>query len=176
MDRSELRKAILGNYPAILAFFRARLTGERADHAEDLAQETMIAAFNAFADGAPVDIHDPASYVLGIARRKLAHLIRDGYRRPTVSLIVRSDEKINAVVLKASAELQMVEREQIARLAEAMESLSQRDRRVLLLLYNEGLGNSEVAARIGQTPDNTSRIKYRALEKLRRLLGDDRTR
>lgn len=174
MDRSELRRSILRNYPAILAFFRARLAGGRTDHAEDLAQDTMVAALTALSDPGTDEIQDPAPYVLGIARRKLADLIRDGYRRPTVPLLVRSDETIKSVILKASAEHRLVEREQVARLATAMRDLDSRDRLVLRLRYDEGLGNADVAARVGLSPDETSRVKYRALEKLRKILGDGR--
>lgn len=174
LERSDLRRAILRNYPATIAFFRARLAGRRTENVEDLAQDTMVAALGALSDPGSVEIQDPASYVLGIARRKLADLIRDDYRRPTVPLLVRSDETIKAMILAASAEHRLVEREDVVRLAAAMQDLHPQDRQVLRLRYIDGLGNAEVAARVGLSPDETSRVRYRALEKLRKLLGKGR--
>ena len=89
-------------------------------------------------------------------------------------LLVRSDETIQAMILAASAEHRLVEQEQVAELALAMQTLRPRDRQILQLLYLEGLGNAAVAARVGLSPDETSRVKYRALERLRKILGDGR--
>jgi RNA polymerase sigma factor (sigma-70 family) len=136
---------------------------------EDLAQETMLAALAALNQSAE-ELQDLPSYVLGIARRKLADLIRNGYRRPTVPLIVRSDETVQAAILKVTAEHRLVEEERVSRLTDAMALLTSQERRVIALRYGDGLTNADVAARVGLPPDESSRVKYRALERLRKLL------
>ena len=55
-------------------------------------------------------------------------------------------------------------------LVEAIDELRDRDGEVIRLYYLEGMVDSEVAARLGLTPDNAKKIRYGALAKLRRKL------
>ena len=65
-----------------------------------------------------------------------------------------------------------VKREQASRLAEAIESLPEPYREVIVLRHIEGLGFADVALRMGRTEDSVKNMWFRALRQLRGLLGD----
>ena len=57
-------------------------------------------------------------------------------------------------------------------MADALETLDDRDRLVLRLRFEEGLSQSEIAARIGISQMHVSRLLRRAFEKIRDELGE----
>ncbi len=56
--------------------------------------------------------------------------------------------------------------------ADALETLDDRDRLVLRLRFEEGLSQSEIAARIGISQMHVSRLLRRAYERIRDELGE----
>jgi RNA polymerase sigma-70 factor, ECF subfamily len=65
-----------------------------------------------------------------------------------------------------------VKHEHASRLAEAIETLPEPYRAVIVLRHIEGLGFADVALRMGRTEDSVKNMWFRALRQLRGLLGD----
>ncbi len=163
--------AIVACYDATLAFFCSRLGPREQDAAEDLAHDTVVAALVVAARNGDLDMKNPVPYVLGIARNKLADFLRRKYRRRELPL----DEGVPESALRDLADrghtLRMILAEQRRRVAEAIALLSETERQILTMLMAEGATVSEVASAVGLPAPEVSRIKYRALEKIRAGLG-----
>jgi RNA polymerase sigma-70 factor, ECF subfamily len=78
----------------------------------------------------------------------------------------------NLLAPQSSPSQQAVRRERAELLAAAMERLPLAYREVILLRNIEGLSFADVAARMGRTEDSVKNIWLRALNRLRRMLGD----
>ena len=76
------------------------------------------------------------------------------------------------VAPQSSPSQQAARRERAELLAEALDTLPQTYREVIVLRNLEGLSFSDVAARLGRTEDSVKNIWLRALSRLRRMLGD----
>jgi RNA polymerase sigma-70 factor (ECF subfamily) len=76
------------------------------------------------------------------------------------------------VAPQSSPSQQAARRERAELLAQAMDRLPPAYREVILLRNLEGLSFAEVAARTGRTEDSVKNIWLRALNRLRRMLGD----
>jgi RNA polymerase sigma-70 factor, ECF subfamily len=72
----------------------------------------------------------------------------------------------------SSPSQQAARRERAELLSEALETLPGAYREVIVLRNLEGLSFGEVAARMGRTEDSVKNIWLRALDRLRRTLGD----
>jgi RNA polymerase sigma-70 factor (ECF subfamily) len=73
----------------------------------------------------------------------------------------------------SSPSRRLVRQELHARVQAALGELAERDREVLVMRYLEGLSTREVAAVLGVTEGAVKVRHFRALERLRRLLGDE---
>jgi RNA polymerase sigma factor (sigma-70 family) len=167
---SALREALAGMYPALVVFFRKRLPAHWYDGARDLAQETLLAAFAAVSRTDGDEVRDLTQYVLGIARKKASDALRDEYRRRTVTLDEVGDQHFLSRMTEITAERQLYEAEWRAKWMRALRKLRPVERDILRLRFIERMGNSEACHRLGIPPEEGSRLKYRALEKLRFLL------
>lgn len=67
-----------------------------------------------------------------------------------------------------------VEREEVERLAQAMNELSEEQRLVITGRFIETMSNAEVAAWMGKTEGAIKSLQHRALQTLARLLGGER--
>jgi RNA polymerase sigma-70 factor, ECF subfamily len=76
------------------------------------------------------------------------------------------------VAPQSSPSQQAARRERAELLAEALDTLPETYREVIVLRNLEGLSFSDVAARMGRTEDSVKNIWLRALSRLRRMLGD----
>lgn len=152
-------------YERLFGPFRARVTGylnrltggNRAD-AEDLAQDTFLAAYQqreTFRDGA-----NPLAYLMGIARRRW----RDSNRSR------HETEELDAeTVSEAASSAQLIDR---LTLQNALARLSEPERRALELTAVEGRTYREAAAILGE-PEGTLKWRvHEATRKLRILLLD----
>jgi RNA polymerase sigma-70 factor, ECF subfamily len=78
----------------------------------------------------------------------------------------------NLLAPQSSPSQQAARHERAELLAAAMERLPLAYREVILLRNIEGLSFADVAARMGRTEDSVKNIWLRALNRLRRMLGD----
>ncbi len=76
------------------------------------------------------------------------------------------------VAPQSSPSQQAARRERAELLADALDTLPETYREVIVLRNLEGLSFSDVAARLGRTEDSVKNIWLRALSRLRRKLGD----
>ena len=135
--------------------------------AEDIAGETMIAAFENLHRFDP-DLGSFAAWLFTIARRRtvdeqrrLARLWRALSRRGAEADSV--DDVLSAVVRS----------ERAASLRAALNRLPERDREVLLLRYVAELSAPEIAEMLGLSSGAVRTRIHRALQRLSDELGDD---
>ena len=149
--------------PALSLFFRKHLSYKLWGHIEDLVHETLL---DALSGAAMTDsVRNLKAYVLGIARHKLQRFIQETPR--FVTLDDDDDIPFSAHVAQVLAAARLIDRERRKIVREELGHLSSIERRVLELRYDdEGVSNAEAARRLGIPPDECSRMKYRALEKL----------
>jgi len=164
------RETLLAMYPALLTFFRRRLPAHRNDEARDLTHDTLLAAWAAVARSEPGVIHDLTHYVIGIARNKYQDALREAYRSGGPSVDATEVDGYTARLQEAAAERQLLEAEWKARWTRSLRKLRPGEREILRLRFVEEIGNAEACRRLGISPYEGSRLKYRALEKLRFLL------
>lgn len=136
------------------------LTGIHAD-AEDLAQQTLLQAYRAWAKVSRAD--EPAAYM----RRMLTNLYLS-QRRPkarTLELLTDAPPEPRAAPT-AGPEDRMVLWPHIA-------SLPPRQRAVIVLRYYEQLSEREIADALGCSTGNVKSTAHRALQALRATIGPD---
>lgn len=122
--------------------FALRLTGSRQD-AEDLTQETFLHAWRRRRD-----LRDPDAarvWLFTIARNLWTDWLRRKRRRPA-SIEPLVDDHQSAAV---AADRELIVREDLRRVMEAMDALPARQREVMHLRACEELSLSEIAAVLG---------------------------
>jgi RNA polymerase sigma-70 factor (ECF subfamily) len=150
--------------------------------AADLVQETFLKAHRDFAGFRGTTEAELAGWLRQILATSLAGLVRHylGTRRrdPRLEqeLVLEVDESSRAldrglVAPHCSPSRQAARREQAVLLANALGQLPEHYREVMILHHLEGLSLSQVARRMGRTPDSVEKLWARALIQLRRLLG-----
>lgn len=70
-----------------------------------------------------------------------------------------------------TVEEEVIRRDEYARALRLLDCLTPRERKVILLIYIEGLTHAEVAQQVGLTKDSTGNVADRALIRLRRAAG-----
>lgn len=137
----------------VFAYAQRRLPTR--DDAEDATAETFAAAFQAIRR-CPVDPSAQRPWLLGIARRKVADLLRKRYRqRETVFLADLPDRA-------PSPESRALRQEDANTLRRAVLSLTPDQREALLLKYTDGLSLAEVGAVLGKSEAAVSSLLQRA--------------
>jgi RNA polymerase sigma-70 factor (ECF subfamily) len=117
-----------------------------------------------------------ATIVSNQVRRYLGTRRRDLRREQPI--VIGRDDTSRAVIDRrlvapqSSPSQQAARRERAELLAEALETLPETYREVIVLRNLEGLSFADVAARMGRTEDSVKNIWLRALSRLRRMLGD----
>lgn len=142
---------------------RALWSTGNSSQAEDLVQETFIRREIHLRRGDT--IRNEAAFLHTV----LGNLIID-YQRHRARWTGRFvDREINENDGIAPSESEPDSDEE---LREAMAELPPLQQQVLYLLYGEGRSGNEVAKIVGTSPATISRIKYKALDNLRKLLGE----
>jgi RNA polymerase sigma-70 factor (ECF subfamily) len=106
-------------------------------------------------------------HYFGTGRRNLRHERRLAEMDDSTRGLVR-----HPVAPDTSPSQKAVKRERAGRLAEALETLPQAYREVIVLRHQKGLSFLEVARRMDRTEDSVKNMWVRALRQLRRLLGN----
>ena len=164
-DESALA-SIYDRYSSILLGLLLRILHSRAE-AEDVLQEVFVQVWRR------VDSFDESrgrgfTWLVTLARSRAIDRLRalDSRQRATTASAAEASETVS----DASLDAFRAEQREIVRAALA--ELTEDQRRTLLLAYEEGLTQSEIAARLNQ-PLGTVKTRTRAgLMKLRELLRD----
>ena len=186
IEGSEDALASLYDRHADAVFAAAQRTSREGGIAAEVVQETFLAVWNR------AELFDPArgslrSWLLTIARnRAVDHLRSQGRhdRAATFSSFGREgvDDRSMAEWLTASGELigasgpdavpevALVDKERRASIDQAIASLAPDERSVIVLAYDGGLSQSEIAARLGWPLGTVKTRTRRALRLLRELL------
>lgn len=142
-------------YERVLAY-ALRRTG--AAEAEDVVAETYATAWRRF-DVIP---SDPLPWLYAVARRTLANSRRSGRRRTQLTSRLASEYDRPSMT-----ESDPSERLQDALLMRtALNSLTESEREVLMLIAWEGLDNARASAALGVTPQTFAVRLHRARRKL----------
>jgi RNA polymerase sigma-70 factor (ECF subfamily) len=131
--------------------------------AEDLAQETMMAALVALRAGRLRATDRLAAFIYGVARNLLNDHRRGRRAQP--------DVPISPEMCLAPDPDRVEERERENMVRRALDSLPPPDREVLVLTLVEGLKPGAIARRLGLTPDVCRARKSRALKKVVEEVG-----
>ena len=149
--------------PRILNYVRMRVEGEAL--AQDLTAEVFERAVSR-----EHTLRRPEAFgawLFRIARNVIAGHYRR--RRPSVSL----DRAGDLVAPEPSPPEVVIRQEELARMREALATLSEREQEIIRLRFAGGLGNQEVAKVLRLRPGHVAVLLYRALRKLRAQLEQD---
>jgi RNA polymerase sigma factor (sigma-70 family) len=127
------------------------------DYADEVTQETMLAAVVALREGKVREPDRLAAFILGIARNQLADAIRKQARRKTAPWPDGYD-------CPAPNQVQDPELVESARIE--IETLEPGDRRILWLTLIDGFKPGEIAVQVGMSAELVRQRKSRALRKI----------
>ncbi|MCK5942779.1 MAG: RNA polymerase sigma factor [Planctomycetes bacterium] len=134
-----------------------RALGASAAEADDLAQETMLAACR----GGPGAADDERAFLLGIARNQWLRSRRWWRRRREREIAAAVDELWAETADHDSGD------ELVDRLRGCLDELQPRARAALDLHYRDGLGWTAIASRVGLKPNGVKTLAQRARRALR---------
>lgn len=139
----------------VFAFARRRLPTR--DDAEDATAETFSAAYSAIVR-CPTDPNLHRAWLLGIARKKVADILRMRYRRKE-TLMESLPERLDLAPTPETATLRAEDATQLRR---AVLSLTPDQHDALLLKYADGLSLTEIATILGKSEAAISSLLQRA--------------
>lgn len=151
-------RRIFGEEHASLFRYLDRLTGDTAA-AADIAQEAFVRLY-----GRGSMPEDPRAWLVSVAH----NLVRDDHRtrqRRARLLVERAEQLLPEG--PAPPDLTLAARQQRARVRRALEALSERDRRALLLRH-EGYSYREIATALDYAPSGIGKLLVRANHSFRR--------
>jgi RNA polymerase sigma-70 factor (ECF subfamily) len=174
---------LYGSYLSLLARLHIGRRLQSKVDAADLVQETFLEAHRHFAQFRGTSEGEFVRWLRQILAANLANLVRRYLG--TQGRDVRLEREL-AVELEQSSRLldqgllaghsspsnQAARREQAVLLADALETLPEDYREVLILRHLEGLTFPAVARRMGRSVDSVEKLWLRALTQLRRALGE----
>ena len=137
----------------------------RRDDAEDIVQDTLIEAYQRFPElRAPEKVH---AWFFRIARNAcLMRRRKHWHGKGAVPL----DDSMELMDRCSLPEAELVRREGAAALQQAVESLPEDQRMLILLRYFEGLSTEEAAEVLDMTPDAVKTKLYRIRGVIRKKL------
>ncbi len=164
----------------------ARLTSDRGI-AEDIVQETFLTLWNRAEQFDPT-LGSLAAWLLTIARNRTVDRLRAAGRRPGIVPIsaTRIGDETDAAALDRVArtgvfvgtatpergpDADLIGAELRSELQEALATMADAEREVVLLAYRDGLTQREIAERLGWPLGTVKTRTRRALSKLRAVLG-----
>jgi RNA polymerase sigma-70 factor (ECF subfamily) len=144
---------------------RHRLRGD--SDAEDIAQETWARAAPVLARGGIANVE---SYLMRVAANLIADRAREGRRR--AEILVAGEPPVDAPAPEPDAEMQLIARDRIAKIAAIVECLPPRCREVFLLRKSEGLSSIAIAERLGIGRNMVDKHLRHALMTIATRLGE----
>jgi RNA polymerase sigma-70 factor (ECF subfamily) len=149
--------------PRVLNYIRLRVPDE--DTAQELTAQTFERALSRL--HTLRDLGAFGGWLFRIARTIVAGYYRR--RKPLLPL----DSAADRPSLEPSAEQEMVQSQEVAALRDALVQLSDREQEIIRLRFVAGLTNRAIAKSMGLREGNVAVILFRALRKLRRILGSE---
>ena len=151
--------------PRVYGYFVVRCGGD-AGLAEDLTQETFLAAVAELNRGRPVAA--PLPWVIGIARHKLIdHLRRQ--RRAGWSVVPWEDEVVEEIPIEETEEIEELGH---GRAGAALAAVPSPQREALALRHLDGLSVPEVAAALGRSIEATESLLARGRVSFRKAYAE----
>jgi RNA polymerase sigma-70 factor (ECF subfamily) len=141
-------------------------TGNRQD-AMDVTQEVFVKVFEKI--GTFRHRGSFRGWLLRITHNESLNWIRSRTRHGEHGRLTAA----GSLELEARQETDLVQQENRDRIAEAMLSLSPKQRRALTLRYFESMSITEISSLLGCTPGTTKNILFRSLRRLRDQLALD---
>lgn len=173
---------LLGRYRKLLKMLvRTQLHGPmqaKAD-ASDVVQDTLMNAVKGFASFQGVTESSLIAWLRTILACQLANLYRHHYAgRRSIQLEQRLDAQLHqssmalqgALQTDSSPSQQAANEEQLVALADAIESLPEHYRTVILLRYVRGQQFSDIAEHMGRSRDGVRKLWVRALAQLKKAM------
>lgn len=151
-------------YTKVFMFVKQHVTN--VQDAEDLTDTIFIAAYKVY------DTYDPekaqlSTWIFCIANNRLKNYYRDR-KEPGESI----DEMFDTVELSTEGEIEhAAELEELrGAIADALEELEERERKIVIMSYFQNMNANEIAEELDLTPANVRKILSRTLKKLRPYL------
>lgn len=157
--------AILDEHGPRLFAMLVRLT-LRADVAEDLMQELFCKLAQ---DERCASARDPAAYAI-----RMGMNLAFDYRRAQRRMRIVETAAAPSADLTPSPLGQLVQREELRRMLDAIERLPIESREVIVLRYLERQDYTTIACQLGKSPHHVRAVCHRALTRLRDLLSAQR--
>jgi RNA polymerase sigma-70 factor (ECF subfamily) len=160
---SWFKREILPHEAALLRYL-ARTWSNRND-IDDLRQEIYVRVYEAAARARPLS---PKAYLFTTARHLMADQLRRGR---VVSIEATADlEASNVLIDEISPERRTSARQELSRLARALDSLPPRCRTVIWLRRVEGISQRQAAERLGITEGTVEKQTIKGVRLLARAL------
>jgi RNA polymerase sigma factor (sigma-70 family) len=131
--------------------------------ARELVQDVLVAVIGALRKGQLQDADKVAAFVHGTARNLINNWLRSESQRPYL-------EPLSEEVAQVNLAEQVEDAERLRLVQQALQSLGDGDRKILLLTLVEGLKPAEIAAALELSPDVVRTRKLRAIKKLTDLV------
>jgi RNA polymerase sigma-70 factor (ECF subfamily) len=174
-------RARAGNRDAINTLLERHLTtvykfvavkvGPEHPELDDIVQETLIGASRSIGGLRGETDAQVAGWLLAIARHKVADHLRSRYRTAHETLATEAAEKL--VDPKRPLDELVADRDQAARLREALKGLTPEQEEVLVLRFILGFGINEVAEITRRPAGAVKSMQHRALASLQQKLGPE---
>jgi RNA polymerase sigma factor (sigma-70 family) len=157
-SEDEFRRVYAGNFEAVLAYATRRV--EQPADAADVVAETFLVAWRRFREMPPGD--EARLWLYGVARRVLANHHRGDARR----------ERLRQRLLSFAQSSPGIDLPSRFAVRQALATLGESDRELLMLTAWEGLEPREAAAVLGISAAAARTRLSRARTRLRNILGD----
>ena len=139
---------------------------DRAEDAEELAQEVFLAALSGVQSLRAEDEAGLLAWLFQICRNKIADRLRQRYRRPSAPL-----EEAEEMESRETSPDEAVEQfEERAEVRAALAQLTAEQREVVVCKYVLGYDNQRTARIVGKNVNAVNQLHHRALASLHRLL------
>ncbi len=147
--------------------YAAYRTGDQ-QVAEDIAADVFLRLLEALKKG-----RGPTTSISGWLHRTAAHAISDHFRQ---ALRQPTERLAEQTVSAEAGPLQSAEAsEQAEAVREAMAKLTEAQQHVLALRFGSGLSLQDTATALGKEPNAVKALQFRALQSLKRSMGDARS-
>lgn len=154
-------------YPRLFAYIYARVGNTH--QSEDIASDVFERVFLKLDS-----LRDPealTTWLFTIARNAIVSHVRKRSRET----LVDHDTMTELSPATASVESEVVHREDLAGIARAVRTFSQREQDIISLKFDAELANAQIGQIMGLTEQNVRVIIFRTIRKLRKIMAAQRT-
>jgi len=166
MDKQEFEAIYQTYYKKVFNYIKKKISN--IQDAEELTHEIFIKLYRLRAS---YDANKSAisTWIFVATNNRLKNYYRDRKEQVTFDEIT-----YNAISEEFSPEVCYMLEAQRKELMECLKKLSDRERTIIIRKYYMGERSNQIAIEMGLTPGNVRIIQKRSLEKLKKLLGEER--